>query len=51
MVGNKHFWHTGAPIHIPLKGFLQISHILISLVHILEHRLHLWESLLWILTS
>lgn len=29
MAGNKHFWHTGAPIHIPLEGFLRISHILI----------------------
>lgn len=34
MAGNKHFWHTTAPIHIPLKGFLWISHILIPLVHI-----------------
>lgn len=48
MAGNKHFWHTGAPIHIPLKVFLRISHILIPLVHILEHGLHLWECLLWI---
>lgn len=48
MAGNKHFWHTGAPIHIQLKGFLGISHILIPLVHILEPCLHLWECLLWI---
>lgn len=34
MAGNKHFWHTGAPIHIPLKVFWGISHILIPLVHI-----------------
>lgn len=47
MAGNKHSWHTGAPIHIQLKGFFGgISHIFIPFVHIVEYWIHLEDFVL-----
>lgn len=49
MAGNKHSWHTRAPIHIQFKGFLGgISHIFIPFVHILECWIHLEDFVLLI---